>query len=294
VLFYALDGAGGMSQISRNLWAMDPNFIGPWGTRPPLECLSWYLIFGLGWMGQPHGITKFLMLKETADLRWGALFTGMVYMICSLLWMSIGLAMRSLVQAGARSPLDSPDLAAPVFLMNYVPPLVAGVVFAGLLAAIMSTANSFLNLGAAAVVRDIPLALRGRAPRRELLWSRVATMVLLIVSALFGLYMQNLVALLGTFGWGTFAAAIVPSVAIGMNWKRATAPASVSAIVVSLTLNFTLELLARHGIYRLPHGLNVGCFSLLVSLLVFIAVSWLTGRDEERRLPADVKAVLEI
>jgi sodium/proline symporter len=106
--------------------------------------------------------------------------------------------------------------------------------------------------------------------------------------------MQNLVALLGTFGWGTFAAAIVPSVAIGMNWKRATAPASVSAIVVSLTLNFTLELLARHGIYRLPHGLNVGCFSLLVSLLVFIAVSWLTGRDEERRLPADVKAVLEI
>jgi len=40
--------------------------------------------------------------------------------------------------------------------------------------------------------------------------------------------------------------------------------------------------------------MNVGAFSLLVSLVVFIGVSWATGRYEERRLPPDVKAVMVI
>jgi sodium/proline symporter len=293
VFYFALQAGGGLGQISATLWAMDPRFIGPWGTRGPLASLSWYLVFALGWVGQPHGITKFLMLKKVEDLRWGAFLTGAAYMVCSLLWMSIGLAMRSVVEAGKQPPLEVPDLAAPAFLMSYTPPIVAGIVFAGLLAAIMSTANSFLNLGAAAVVRDIPLAWRGRTSKRELGWSRVATVVLLAVATVFALYMQNLVALLGTFGWGTFAAAIFPSVALGMNWKRATGAACVASILVSLVVNFTLELLSRHGIYTLPHGMNVGCFALLLSLLVFIGVSWITGRGAPP-LPADVKAVLEI
>ncbi len=294
VLYCALAAGGGLGQISATLWAMDPKFIGPFGTREPLQCLSWYLLFSIGWMGQPHGATKFLMLRDARRLQWGALVTAMVYMTVSLLWGSIGLSMRSLVQSGAHGPLESPDLAAPVFLLRYTPPLVAGVVFAGLLAAIMSTANSFLNLGAAAIVRDIPKALTGRAPRRELGWSRVATVVLLVVSAVFAMYMENLVALLGTFGWGTFAAAIVPPLAIGLNWKRATAPACVASIVVSLVVNFALELASRHRIYTLPYGMTVGALALLLSLLVFITVSWITSRGAEQRLAADVKAVLEL
>ena len=294
VTWYAIDTAGGLAAISATLWNMDPNFIGPWGTRGPLTAVSWYLLFTLGGVGQPHGITKFLMVKDVRDLRWGALFTGPCYAILSMLWMSIGLSMRTLVEKGVQAPLDSPDLAAPVFLLSYAPPLLAGLVFAGLLAAIMSTADSFLNLGAAAVVRDIPTALQGRPMRRELFWSRLVTGALLLFSALFALYMENLIALLGTFGWGTFAAAIFPSVAIGMNWKRATGSATVASIAISLVLNFALELSARHELYELPYGMNVGCFSLLVSLIVFIVVSFLTSRPGEDKLPADVRAVMEI
>ena len=76
-------------------------------------------------------------------------------------------------------------------------PLLAGVVIAGLFAAIMSTADSFLNIGAAAIVHDIPRALRGRSLKRELLWARTATVGLAAVAALFALYSgEELVALL--------------------------------------------------------------------------------------------------
>lgn len=294
VFFFALERGGGMSEITRTLWEMDADFIGPWGTRGATACLSWYLLFALGGVGQPHAITKFLMLRDVRQLRWGALMTGVSYAVLSLLWMSVGLVMRALVERGVQPPLDSPDLAAPIFLLNYTPDLLAGIVFAGLLAAIMSTADSFLNLGAAAVVHDIPIALRGRPVERQLFWSRVVTAALLVVSALFALYMENLIALLGTFGWGTFAAAITPSIAIGLNWKRATGAACSLSILASLTLNFTLELLARHGVWELPNGFNVGAFSLLVSLIVFVGVSWRTGDAEEKRLPRDVAAAMDV
>ena len=293
VTYYAITAAGGMAEISRTLWEMDPEFIGPWGTRGPLTALSWYLLFGLGGVGQPHAITKFLMLRDIRLLRWGPLLTGCCYAVLSLLWMSLGLAMRTLVETGKHPPLESPDLAAPAFLLNYTPEWLAGLVFAGLLAAIMSTADSFLNIGAAAIVHDIPIALRGRPLDRQLLWSRITTGLLLVASTLFALYMENLIALLGTFGWGTFAAAIVPSVALGVNWKRATGTACVASIALSLMLNFSLELLARHQIYTLPYGMNVGCFSLLVALIAFTAISMASRRGESKMDP-DMRAVMEV
>ncbi len=291
VLAQCVKVGGGMSAISETLWAMDPEFIGPWGTRGDLAAMSWMLLFGIGAAGQPHAITKLMMLKDIRQLKWGAIATGASYMVLAMLWMGIGLAMRTLVARGDHPPLQNPDLAAPTFLLNYTPEILAGIVFAGLLAAIMSTADSFLNLGAAAIVRDIPMALRGKPLPRELLWSRLATGALLLLSAVFALYMENLIALLGTFGWGTFAAAIVPSVCIGMNWKRATGPACVASIAASIMLNFVLEVSARHGNPLLPPGLAVGAVALLASTAIFVGVS-LVSRPRE--LAPDVDALLEI
>ena len=291
VFYYALESGGGMAEISRTLWAMDPESIGPWGTRGAVTAMGWYLLFGLGAVGQPHTITKLMMLRDIRDLRWGAFQMGAAYSVLALLWMSIGLAMRALVLQGKQAPLENPDLAAPAFLLGHTPELLAGIVFAGLLAAIMSTADSFLNIGAAAIVRDIPTAVWGAPLPNELFWTRVVTGVILVASALFALYMESLVALLGTFGWGTFAAAIVPSIAIGLNWKRATAAACTWSIAVSIFLNFALELSARHEVYSLPNGLPVGAVALTVSLAIFVGVSLMTPEPE---IPEDVLAAMEV
>jgi Na+/proline symporter len=102
------------------------------------------------------------------------------------------------------------------------------------------------------------------------------------------------VALFGTFGWGTFAAAIAPSVALGLNWKRASGAACVASIAVSLVLNFALELLNRHNLYTLPYGMNVGCFSLLVSLIAFVMISLLSRDSTGTQIAPDVRAAMEV
>ncbi|HAG73273.1 MAG TPA: hypothetical protein DCL66_13840, partial [Gammaproteobacteria bacterium] len=50
-------------------------------------------------------------------------------------------------------------------------PLLAGVVFAGLFAAIMSTSDAFLNIGTAAIIHDIPKAINGKSVENELFWA---------------------------------------------------------------------------------------------------------------------------
>ncbi|RMG85210.1 MAG: sodium/proline symporter, partial [Bacteroidetes bacterium] len=243
----------GFTEISQTIQEHDPQAIGPWGTLGMVGCLSWFFVFGLGGSGQPHVITKMMMNKNVRDAKF-ILPTSMGgYLFSALLWVGIGLAMRALVLQGVQPELETADAAASQFLQNYAHPVLAGVVFAGLFAAIMSTADAFLNIGTAAVMHDIPKAI-GYTIKNELLWARITTLLITLFAALFALYSGDLVAILGAFGWGTFAAAIVPVVAIGFNWKRATPLAANVAVITSLATNFLVKIFSIPIPYRIDAG----------------------------------------
>ena len=282
---------GGLQQASEIILADNAEAIMPFGTMGIITCLGWFFVFGMGLAGQPHLITKMMMNRKISDNR--TIFPMSVggYVLAALLWVSVGMVMRALVIDGQIDPLSAADSAAPVFLSQFAHPILAGVVFAGLFAAIMSTSDAFLNIGAAAIIHDIPMAVRGRAIRNELLWARVATVALSLIAAAFALYSyylnDRLVALLGAFGWATFAAAIVPVVVIGLNWKGGNAKGAITAIVASLLINFCIEVF---GI-RLPHGINGGFVAILVSMILFISVSKLTRANP---LAPDIQRVMSI
>ena len=282
---------GGAAAAMGDLIRDDPESLSPWGTLGMIGCLSWYFMFAVGGAGQPHIITKTMMIKNVRSYRYIPIVATVGFTLTALLWVGIGLAMRALVVQGAHPELASPDAAAPAFLHTYAHPVLAGVVFAGLFSAIMSTADAFLNIGAAALVHDIPKALRGRSLQHELLWARTGTVVLALAAAAFALYShfvnERLVALLGAFGWGTFAAALVPAVAIGLNWKRATPLAASVAILASLVINFGIELFDL----RVPHGIHGGTVSLIASLTLFFAISF---ASRPKRLTPELEAVMEI
>jgi len=282
---------GGMAGTTTLIMNDDPLAASPWGTLGIVGCLSWYFMFTIGTCGQPHLLTKSMMIKDIRKYRFMPLITVFGYTLTALLWICIGLVMRAVVVGGLHPELANADAAAPVFLQQFAHPILAGVVFAGLFAAIMSTSDGFLSIGAAAVVHDIPNALRGRSLERELLWARTATVILAAAAALFALYSfyqnERLVALLGAFGWGTFAAALVPTVAIGFNWKRATPLAACVAIASSLVVNFGIELFN----IRIPGGIHGGALSMLVSLTLFFAISL---ASKPPRLDPEVEAVMDI
>lgn len=289
VLFAAIQAVdGGVAGAVTTIMKDDPEAIGPWGTLGVMGCLSWYFLFVVGACGQPHVVTKLMMTKRIRDFKQIIIVSSIAGTLAALLWISIGLAMRALVVGGVHPELGQPDDAAYAFLQAYVSPILAGIVFAGLFAAIMSTADGFLNIGAAAIIHDIPKAIIGRSLNRELLWARVATLAIAVGSAVFVLKSgDKLVALLGTFGWGTFAAALVPTVAIGFNWKRATAFAVNVAIITSLAVNLAIELLD----IKIPHGMHGGAIALILSLTLFFGISLCS---KPPKLAKDVEAIMDL
>ncbi len=260
----------GLMEITTTVYKDDPQAIGPWGTLGLLGSMSWLLLFGLGGSGQPHIITKLMMNKSVNDARYILPISILGYIFSALLWVGIGLAMRALVLQGIHEPLNSPDDAAGQFLQYYTHPILAGIVFAGLFAAIMSTADAFVNIGSAAIMHDLPKSFNLDLSRYDqLALARITTAGLSLVAAVFALYTGDLIAILGAFGWGTFAAAIVPVVTLGFNWKRATATAANVSIICSLVINLAFKLFS----WKLPYNIDVGAFSLIFSLFIFVLIS---------------------
>ena len=282
---------GGFSEMSRTIMADDPEAMGPWGTLGMMGCLSWYFLFVMGGAGQPQVITKIMMNRRVRDVRMILPLSLIGYTVSALLWLSIGLTMRTLVLQGRHAELESSGQAATVFLQNYAHPLLAGVVFAGLFAAIMSTADGFLSVGAAAIVRDLPKSILGRPLENELLWARVATVLLAVAASVFALKSGiSLIALLGAYGWGIFASTLVPAVAVGLNWKRGTALAASGSIVAALCVNIAVLVSEQYGM-RLPWGINGGAVALVCSLTVYMGISFCSKPPV---LPDDVEIVMDV
>lgn len=291
--YFAIDSGGGITQITRTLQQENPELASPFGLSPLITIPCWIFLFSLGGSAQPHGLTKFLMLKDRRSLRWGPLISGTGYAITTLMVIGIGSAVSVLTIRGDFPQMSSPDESFTAYLTEFTPPVVAGLVIAGLLAAIMSTGSSFLTLGASSVVRDIPRAFNMEV-RRELLWSRIAVFVLLVLSTGFALYIGSVVALLGTFGWGTFAASLFPALVLGMVWKGGTKQAAISSALLGIVLNFVLEVGGKYGFTPLPDGVVIGAFAFALSLVCYIGVSLLTGpREEESDLDERLASVID-
>jgi SSS family transporter len=284
VIFLAINAGGGVGNITDNLQASDPALASPFGTVPTLTIACYLFLFGIGTAGQPQLLTKFLMIRDTKELKWGALTSGAAYLLTMLLVAGVGLSALSLSAQGNFPSLDTPDQALTTFFIQFTPPLLAGIGLAAILAAIMSTGDAFLNLGAASLIRDIPRSLNFEV-RNELLWSRLVIAVLLVLSLLLSFYLDTLVALLGVFGWGTFAAAIFPAVVLGLVWPRATRQGAIASIIVSLAANFVLEIGGIYGFAPLPEGVVNGAFALAVAIVVFIGVSLATKSEEDQTSP---------
>ena len=301
VFFYAMDAGGGLGSIAASIAGSERfgrAFLEPFGKAPVLTALGFYFVFGVGVLGQPHMLHKMFMLKDPRRLKWLPVTLGVSQILCLLIWFGVGIAVPALVAQGKLPPLDQPDDAAPVFLLRFAPEAVTGLAVAGILAAIMSTADSFMNIGAAALVRDLPRAF-GRRLADELLWGRIATVGVTLAAAGLAFLYGDLIALLGTFSFGTFAAALAPALAVGLNWKRVPAVAATASIAVGTILNVGLEFLGRQTFFPswpkppLPPGSLPTAVSLAASFTVLLVVTAWAGR-RQTAIPPDVAAVMEV
>ena len=157
----------------------------------------------LGAFGQPHLLVRFMALRDKKALNqakyisvfwFTVVFTGMFF---------LGLAGRVIV-----GELSNAESVFIVLSDQLFVPIVSAIIIAALLSAIMSTADSQLLAGSAAISHDLGLAHRFKG--KELLISRLAIVFILAISTTIALYLPASIFSRALLAWSSLGAAFGP------------------------------------------------------------------------------------
>lgn len=208
--------------------------------------LPWFAIFfgglwiaNLFYWGCNQFITqRMLGAKNLTQGRYGIVFAAYLKLLIPFIIVIPGIIAWVLYS----SELPRSDMAYPLLIDRLLPTGLTGLMFAALLAAIMSSLDSMLNSAATIFTIDIyQRQLRPDSSQRHLIAvGRVSTVVFLVIAAAFSpllLRFDRIFSYIQEF-WGL----ITPGVAVvflgGLFWKRATA--SAAALVMAATLPVTI------------------------------------------------------
>jgi solute:Na+ symporter, SSS family len=253
------------------------------------DFLPWPGIFtGVLWLGfyywtTNHVVVQKVLAAKTLDHgRWGVLFAAFMQLPLLFLLILPGTMGRVLYPE-----LEEPDQIWPALAFDFLPMGLRGLVFAALVAALMSTLDSVLNGAASLVVNDFIKTRSGEHDeRRMLLLSRIMVGVFMVVAAVWApvlLMFEGIVEYFQSF-LGYITMPVVVLFLGGLFWRRGTAQAAFWTLVVAAPIGL-LGFLAGEifGLFRLQFLYGAGIM-LAFSLALYVSLSLATDPLPEDRL----------
>lgn len=247
----------------------DPDL--PWlGVVLGLPVLGFYY-----WGANQYIMQRVLGARSLQHARGGALLAAGLKLLPLFL-----MAIPAAFAFSLLPDLPQGDQVFPALIARFLPVGLAGLVVAGLIAAIMSTIDSTLNASSTLVMVDFVRAEeRGWSPRRIVRAGRLATAAFVVIAALWPLVIRDFPGLFN-YIQQVFSYAVPPVVAVlllGMLWRRMDGRAALVALLVghaggALILVWRVVALQQGMDDGLPH------FTIVAGLtaLVCAAIAWAT------------------
>lgn len=276
-VFYIVDGMGGVSQAVEDLTQVESKpDIAAWhgtigaGTEWPTatDYLIWSLIMDMSWgfvyaVG-PWQSSRHLMARDEHVVIRAAVYACFAVALMQVLVYGIG-GLINLANPGI-SPSETVMIWA---AKNLVPSFLGAMLLAGIMAAALSSASTFLSLIGFSVSNDIVV----RKKQLTLNASRIAMFVTgLAVLALCFIFPPNVFWLMLFIGT-VFASSWGPVGFMSIWSKSITADAAFWGIVTGFFGNVIPALLEYIGVIDLPSYLNPALTGAIISLITIICVS---------------------
>jgi SSS family solute:Na+ symporter len=230
----------------------------------------WVMNFSY-WGFNQYIIQRALGAKSLREAQKGIVFASFLKLLMPAIVVLPGVAAVLLVPE-----LNRPDEAYPS-LMNLMPAGLKGLVFAALVAAILSSLGSMTNSIATIFTMDLYAYYRkGKSERHYVMVGRIVGLTALVIA------MFTAKPLLGQFDQafqyiqeftGFFTPGIVVLFVLGMFWSRTTANAGLWAAISSAVLSLVLKLVWP----ELPFMDRVGLVFVLCALIA-VAISLMEGK----------------
>jgi sodium/proline symporter len=232
------------------------------------------MAWGLGYFGMPHVLVRFMAIKKTSMIR--------PSMTIAIVWCFIAQAAAVLIGIIGRAYL--PGLlttagdAENIFILlsaRFFPPLLAGVIISGILAASMSTCDSQMLIVASSLSNDLFKGVfKKNASEKTVMWvARAGMLMVTIFAILVAISGNQSIFRVVSYAWAGFGAAFGPLVLFSLFWKRTTFPAAVAGMVsggvmVVLWKNAISKLGGPFAVYELLPAFIISCLVIIIVSLV--------------------------
>ena len=254
-----------------------------------ISCLAW----GLGYFGMPHIIVRYMAIKKPEEVK-VARRVGTAWIVLAL----IGAALIGMIGHGWAVangvPVTNPErIFLEIIGSGMFVSVIAGVLYAALMAAVMSTADSQLLVASSAVTNDLYAKYsKKEVSDQKLMWiSRCIVVAVALLAAVFAMDENSSIMSLVSFAWSGFGAAFGPIMILALFWKRINAKGALAGMLTGFIVDVIWNTFFNAG--GIIPGLlkvdwcvwNSGLYELapafILALIAAVIVSLLTEEPSE-------------
>ena len=249
---------------------------GSYGFLTILSTTAW----GLGYFGMPQVLLRFMAIRDKKELTRSRRIATVWVVISLAVAVFIGVVGRVLYPAALQNNVDAEN----VFILlstKLLPPLIAGFVMAGILAATISSSDSYLLIAASALAKNIfqGVCKKNATDKQVMLVSRITLLVIAVIAILISLDEKSVIFTIVSFAWAGFGATFGPLMLLSLFWKRITRAGAIAGMLSGGIMVFVWKLVIR------PFGGVLDIYELLpaflISCLCILVVSALTKAPSE-------------
>ena len=243
---------------------------GSYGFITILSTLAW----GLGYFGMPHVLLRFMAIRSEGELTRSRRIATVWVVISLAVATFIGIVGRALYPTALGTASD----AESVFILlstNLLPALLAGFIMAGILAATISSSDSYLLIAASAFAKNIYQGLfkKDASEKQIMTVSRLTLLVIAIIAIVIALDENSVIFTIVSFAWAGFGATFGPLVLFSLFWKRTNRAGAIAGMVGGGLMVFFWKLVIRplggaFNIYELLPAFIFSCICIVVASLV--------------------------
>ena len=254
-----------------------------------VSCLAW----GLGYFGMPHIIVRYMAIKNPDEVRI-ARRVGTAWIVIALIGAAlIGMIGHAWAVDNGIVITNPERIFLEIIGSGIFATFIAGILYAALMAAVMSTADSQLLVASSAVTNDLYAKYaKGEHSDEKLMWiSRGIVVVVALLAAVFAMDENSSIMSLVSFAWSGFGAAFGPIMILALFWKRINAKGALAGMLTGFIVDVIWNTFFNAG--GIIPGLlkvdwcvwNSGLYELLpafiLALIAAVVVSLLTEEPSE-------------
>ena len=282
-------GPGVLAEAIRQGFANLPNALTP-GVAVPDVWSQVSLVLGLllGVAGLPHILIRFYTVKDALDAKKGAQLTIIWLAVFYIAVLFVGFATMTILYDELIAMLAAGDagratnMAIPLLGMELGGEVVLGLVAAGAMAAMLSTAVGLLISMTTSLSHDVYAGvLRPNSTDRErLVFAKSGAVVLTVIALAASVWLKDQnVAVLVSMCFGIAASTFAPILILSVWWKGLTKEGVIAGFIVGLTVALTFTFARFAGVPEML-GIRVlgnpALYGVPSALLAIVSTSLLT------------------